>query len=57
MLENNNYLFNVLYKQIIGTAMGTIFAPTYAALTRDILSFTFMIFAKLNGDVKLKSFL
>ena len=33
MLENNNCTFNKFYKQAIGTAMCTIFAPTYAVLT------------------------
>ena len=34
ILENNNCTFNdEFYRQISGTAMGTIFAPTYATLT------------------------
>ena len=34
ILENNNCAFNdEFYRQISGTAMGTIFAPTYATLT------------------------
>ena len=34
ILESNNCAFNdEFYRQIIGTAMGTIFAPTYATLT------------------------
>ena len=34
ILENNNCSFNdEFYRQISGTAMGTIFATTYATLT------------------------
>lgn len=34
MLKNNNFLFdNVMWNQLVGTAMGHIFAPPYACLT------------------------
>ena len=36
ILQNNNMKFNnEFYNQIKGTAMGTIFAPTYAALSME----------------------
>jgi len=38
ILENNNFIFDdEFYTQISGTAMGTIFAPTYATLTMGYL--------------------
>ena len=42
ILENNNCTFNdEFYRQISGTAMGTIFAPTYATLTMGFLELDF----------------
>ena len=44
ILENNNCTFNdKFYRQISGTAMGTIFAPTYATLTMGYFEFYFYI--------------
>ena len=41
ILQNNNFMFdNVLYHQLIGTAMGTIFAPPYACLSIGFLEET-----------------
>ena len=41
ILNNNNFMFDsVMYKQIIGTAMGTIFAPPYACLSVGFLEET-----------------
>ena len=39
MLENNNCAFNKFCKEIIGAAMGTIFASTYATLTMGYFEF------------------
>ena len=42
ILKNNNFKFNdIYYNQIDGTAMGTIFAPTYADLTVGYLEVEF----------------
>ena len=42
ILENNNLNFdNEYFNQIKGTAMGTIFAPTYANLTMRFFELTF----------------
>ena len=47
ILENDNCTFNnTFYRQINGTAMGTIFPPTYAIY---ILRSIFIIFANSNG--------
>ena len=44
ILENNNCTFNdEFYRQISGTAMGTIFAPTYATLTMGYFEVHFYI--------------
>ena len=41
VLTNNYFLFNdVMYLQLIGTAMGTIFAPPYSCLTIGYLEIT-----------------
>ena len=41
ILLNNNFLFdNIMYKQLIGTAMGTKFAPPYACLAIRFLEET-----------------
>ena len=48
ILENNNLNFdNEYFNQIKGTAMGTIFAPTYANLTMEFFEL-FTIFAKID---------
>ena len=48
ILQNNNMKFdNEFYNQIKGTAMGTIFAPTYATLSMgyfEIKLYNFCIF-------------
>ena len=42
ILENNNLNFdNEYFNQIKGTAMGTLFAPTYANLTMGFFELTF----------------
>ena len=42
ILENNNFKFNDgFFVQICGTALGTIFAPTYATLTMGYFELTF----------------
>ena len=44
ILENNNCTLNdEFYRQISGTAMGTIFAPTYATLTMRYFKVHFYI--------------
>lgn len=41
VLRNNFFLFdNIMYLQLVGTAMGTIFAPPYACLTIGYLEVT-----------------
>ena len=50
ILQNNNMKFNnEFYNQIEGTAMGTIFAPTYATLVSKMLS-NFIVSALLNME-------
>ena len=47
ILKNNNFKFNdIYYTQIDGTAMGTIFAPTYADLTVGYLEID--LYKKIN---------
>ena len=49
ILENNNCTFNdEFYRHISGTAMGTIFAPTYATLTMGYFEFHFYNICKLK---------
>ena len=47
--ENNNCVFNdEFHRQISGTAIGTIFSPTYATLTTRYFEVHFYKFCKLN---------
>ena len=49
ILENNNCTFNdEFYRQISGTAMGTIFAPTYTTLTMAYFEVHFYNICKLK---------
>ena len=50
ILQNNNMKFNnEFYNQIEGTAMGSVFAPTYATLVSKMLS-NFIVSALLNME-------
>ena len=55
ILNNNNFYFNsCMYRQLIGTAMGTIFAPPYACLAIGFLEFTNLYPAlenRFNSDI------
>ena len=57
ILENNNLNFdNEYFNQIKGTAMGTIFAPTYANLTMGFFELTFYDLCKDRFGEYLKNF-
>ena len=59
ILENNNFLFDdVFYRQLIGTAMGSIFAPTYAGLTIGYLEIKLYAIVELRwGEVLVSYFM
>ena len=51
ILQNNNMKFNnESYNQIKGTAIGTIFAPTYATLAMGYLKSNFIVSALLSME-------
>ena len=54
ILENNNCTFNnEYYTQISGTAMGTIFAPTYASLTMGYFEIKFYNICEVKWGMEL----
>ena len=58
ILTNNNFLFDdVFYKQLIGTAMGSIFAPTYAGLTVGYLELKLYSIVELRWGRALMSYI
>ena len=58
ILENNNCFFNdEFYRQISGTAMGTIFAPTYATLTMEYFEFHFYNICELKWGKEFQEFI
>ena len=58
ILEINNCIFNdEFYRQISGTAMGTIFAPTYATLTMGYFEFYFYNICELKWGKEFQEFI
>ena len=58
ILENNNCTFNnEFYRQISGTAMGTIFTPTYATLTMGYFEFHFYNICELKWGKEFQEFI
>ena len=58
ILENNNCAFNdEFYRQITGTAMGTIFAPTYATLTMGYFEVDFYNTCELKWGKEFQEFI
>ena len=58
VLENNNCTFDdAFYTQISGTAMGTIFAPTYATLTMGYLELKLYQVCEINFSANVRSFI
>ena len=54
ILENNNCKFNnEFFRQINGTAMKTVFAPTYATLSMEYFEVKF--YAKINLEIGVES--
>ena len=51
ILINNNFLFDdVFYQQLIGRAMGSIFAPTYTGLTIGYLELKLYVIVELRRE-------
>ena len=58
LLENNHCTFNdEFYRQISGTAMGTIFAPTYVTLTMGYFEFHFYNICELKLGKEFREFI
>ena len=58
IFENNNCTFDdEFYKQISGTAMGTIFAPTYATLTMGFFEEHFYNICQIKWGIEFHNFI
>ena len=58
ILSNNNFCFNdTFYEQLLGTAMGSIFAPTYAGLVVGYLELKFYSLVEIKWGKTLSEFI